>query len=62
MVERRDVLRAGGGLLGTAALATAAGCAPPTGTPAGVGSFSAGDVIEVEITGLGILRNTARDA
>ena len=36
MVERREVLRAGGGLLGTAALATAAGCAPPTGTPAGV--------------------------
>ncbi|MFG6445363.1 fumarylacetoacetate hydrolase family protein [Microbacterium sp. P06] len=33
-----------------------------TGTPAGVGAFSAGDVIEVEITGLGILRNTARDA
>lgn len=33
-----------------------------TGTPAGVGPFSAGDVIEVEITGLGILRNTARDA
>lgn len=33
-----------------------------TGTPAGVGPFVAGDVIEVEITGLGILRNTARDA
>lgn len=33
-----------------------------TGTPAGVGAFVAGDVIEVEITGLGILRNTARDA
>ncbi len=33
-----------------------------TGTPAGVGPFGAGDVIEVEITGLGILRNTARDA
>ncbi|MDN3310646.1 fumarylacetoacetate hydrolase family protein [Microbacterium oryzae] len=33
-----------------------------TGTPAGVGPFVAGDAIEVEIPGLGILRNTARDA
>ena len=33
-----------------------------TGTPAGVGPFVAGDVVEVEIAGLGILRNTARDA
>ncbi|GAA4191247.1 fumarylacetoacetate hydrolase family protein [Microbacterium oryzae] len=33
-----------------------------TGTPAGVGPFEAGDAIEVEIPGLGILRNTARDA
>jgi 2-keto-4-pentenoate hydratase/2-oxohepta-3-ene-1,7-dioic acid hydratase in catechol pathway len=33
-----------------------------TGTPAGVGPFVAGDTLEVEITGLGILRNTARDA
>ncbi|WP_137844860.1 fumarylacetoacetate hydrolase family protein [Microbacterium sp. 2FI] len=33
-----------------------------TGTPAGVGQIVAGDVVEVEITGLGILRNTARDA
>ena len=33
-----------------------------TGTPAGVGTFEAGDTIEVEISGLGILRNTARDA
>ena len=33
-----------------------------TGTPAGVGPFQAGDVIEVEIPGLGILRNIARDA
>ncbi|MET0296806.1 MAG: fumarylacetoacetate hydrolase family protein [Microbacterium sp.] len=33
-----------------------------TGTPAGVGPFVAGDVVEVEITGLGILRNTARAA
>ena len=32
------------------------------GTPAGVGPFVAGDVVEVEITGLGVLRNTARDA
>jgi 2-keto-4-pentenoate hydratase/2-oxohepta-3-ene-1,7-dioic acid hydratase in catechol pathway len=33
-----------------------------TGTPAGIGAFGAGDVVEVEITGLGILRNPARDA
>lgn len=33
-----------------------------TGTPAGVGPFVAGDVVEVEITGLGILRNPARAA
>lgn len=33
-----------------------------TGTPAGVGPFQAGDVVEVEITGLGVLRNTVRDA
>lgn len=33
-----------------------------TGTPAGVGPFVAGDTIEVEITGLGTLRNIARDA
>ncbi|MEV8266273.1 fumarylacetoacetate hydrolase family protein [Microbacterium sp. NPDC076911] len=33
-----------------------------TGTPAGVGSFVAGDIIDVEITGLGRLRNIARDA
>jgi len=33
-----------------------------TGTPAGVGPFVAGDVVEVEITGLGLLRNPARAA
>ncbi|MFS0867242.1 fumarylacetoacetate hydrolase family protein [Microbacterium sp. 179-B 1A2 NHS] len=33
-----------------------------TGTPAGIGAFDAGDVIEVEISGLGILRNPARNA
>ncbi|MBV0894621.1 fumarylacetoacetate hydrolase family protein [Microbacterium sp. NC79] len=33
-----------------------------TGTPAGVGPFVAGDKIEVAISGLGTLRNTARDA
>lgn len=33
-----------------------------TGTPAGVGQLNAGDVVEVEISGLGILRNTARAA
>lgn len=33
-----------------------------TGTPAGVGPFVAGDVLEVEVPGIGILRNPARDA
>lgn len=33
-----------------------------TGTPAGVGSFEAGDIVEVEISGLGILRSAVRDA
>jgi 2-keto-4-pentenoate hydratase/2-oxohepta-3-ene-1,7-dioic acid hydratase in catechol pathway len=33
-----------------------------TGTPAGIGPFQAGDDIEVEISGLGILRNPARNA
>ncbi len=33
-----------------------------TGTPAGVGQITAGDTVEVEITGLGTLRNTARSA
>ena len=31
-----------------------------TGTPAGVGTLDAGDVVEVEIEGIGILRNTVR--
>ncbi len=33
-----------------------------TGTPAGVGPFVAGDTVEVEVTGLGVLRNSARNA
>lgn len=33
-----------------------------TGTPAGIGPFDAGDTLEVEVTGIGVLRNTARDA
>ncbi|MGV9193307.1 fumarylacetoacetate hydrolase family protein [Microbacterium sp. MC2] len=33
-----------------------------TGTPAGVGPFSAGDTVEIEIKGLGTLRNPVRDA
>lgn len=31
-----------------------------TGTPAGVGVLEAGDVVEVEVEGIGILRNTVR--
>ncbi|NHI17245.1 fumarylacetoacetate hydrolase family protein [Microbacterium excoecariae] len=33
-----------------------------TGTPEGVGPFVAGDVVEVEVPGIGVLRNSARDA
>lgn len=33
-----------------------------TGTPAGVGPFGADDTVEVEISGIGILRNPVRDA
>ncbi|MEW1961594.1 fumarylacetoacetate hydrolase family protein [Microbacterium sp. NPDC077644] len=33
-----------------------------TGTPAGVGPFVAGDTVEVEVSGIGILRNAVRDA
>ncbi len=33
-----------------------------TGTPAGVGEIVAGDVVEVEVTGIGTLRNPVRDA
>ena len=33
-----------------------------TGTPAGIGPFVAGDTVEVEISGLGVLRNPVRDA
>ncbi|GAA4483258.1 fumarylacetoacetate hydrolase family protein [Microbacterium panaciterrae] len=33
-----------------------------TGTPAGVGTFEAGDTVEVEISGIGTLRNSVRDA
>ena len=34
----------------------------PTGTPAGVGAMQAGDVVEVEIAGLGVLRNSLEQA
>jgi 2-keto-4-pentenoate hydratase/2-oxohepta-3-ene-1,7-dioic acid hydratase in catechol pathway len=30
----------------------------PTGTPSGVGPMQAGDTVEVEVTGLGVLQNT----
>ncbi|MGF2948239.1 fumarylacetoacetate hydrolase family protein [Microbacterium alcoholitolerans] len=33
-----------------------------TGTPAGVGEIVAGDTVEVEVSGIGILRNAVRDA
>lgn len=33
-----------------------------TGTPAGVGTFDAGDDVEVEVSGIGVLRNPVRNA
>jgi 2-keto-4-pentenoate hydratase/2-oxohepta-3-ene-1,7-dioic acid hydratase in catechol pathway len=33
-----------------------------TGTPPGVGSIEAGDVVEVEIEGIGVLRNPVQAA
>lgn len=33
-----------------------------TGTPAGVGPLAPGDVVEVEVSGVGVLRNTVRAA
>ena len=32
-----------------------------TGTPAGVGPLAAGDVVEAEVEGLGVLRNSVRE-
>ncbi len=32
----------------------------PTGTPEGVGRLASGDTVEVEVSGVGILRNTVR--
>jgi 2-keto-4-pentenoate hydratase/2-oxohepta-3-ene-1,7-dioic acid hydratase in catechol pathway len=31
-----------------------------TGTPAGVGRLASGDIVEVEVSGVGVLRNTVR--
>lgn len=42
----------------TAAMTLEPGDLIPTGTPAGVGPMVAGDVVEVAIEGLGVLRNT----
>ncbi len=42
----------------TAAITLEPGDLIPTGTPAGVGPMAPGDTVEVEIAGLGILRNT----
>lgn len=41
----------------TAAITLEPGDLIPTGTPAGVGPMQAGDTVEVEIAGLGVLRN-----
>mgnify|MGYP001216039914 CR=1 FL=1 len=31
-----------------------------TGTPAGVGRLASGDIVEVEVTGVGVLRNPVK--
>jgi 2-keto-4-pentenoate hydratase/2-oxohepta-3-ene-1,7-dioic acid hydratase in catechol pathway len=41
----------------TAAMTLMPGDLIPTGTPAGVGPMRAGDVVEVEVAGIGVLRN-----
>ncbi|MBN8205955.1 fumarylacetoacetate hydrolase family protein [Microbacterium esteraromaticum] len=46
----------------SAAFTLLPGDAIMTGTPAGVGELVAGDVVEVDISGLGVMRNTVRDA
>jgi 2-keto-4-pentenoate hydratase/2-oxohepta-3-ene-1,7-dioic acid hydratase in catechol pathway len=44
----------------TAGMTLEEGDVVTTGTPAGVGAFHAGDTVEVEIEGVGILRNEVR--
>jgi 2-keto-4-pentenoate hydratase/2-oxohepta-3-ene-1,7-dioic acid hydratase in catechol pathway len=44
----------------SAAMTLVPGDLIPTGTPAGVGPMQSGDVVEVEIDGLGILRNSVK--
>ena len=43
----------------TASMTLEPGDVVATGTPAGIGPMSKGDVVEVEISGIGVLRNTA---
>lgn len=45
----------------TASLTLHPGDLIPTGTPSGVGALKSGDVVEVEIQGIGTLRNPVRD-
>ena len=42
----------------TASMTLEPGDVIATGTPAGVGSMKSGDVVEVEIDGVGTLKNT----
>ena len=57
-----DLLRPVGELLSyiSCCMTLEPGDAVFTGTPAGIGPLSDGDVVEVEISGIGILRNVAR--
>ena len=42
----------------TAAMTLEPGDVIATGTPAGVGPMAVGDTVEVEISGIGVLKNT----
>ncbi len=44
----------------SAAMTLVPGDLIPTGTPAGVGPMQSGDIVEVEVDGLGILRNSVQ--
>lgn len=45
----------------TAAMTLLPGDVVPTGTPAGVGPMKAGDVVEVSVEGIGVLRNPVEE-
>jgi 2-keto-4-pentenoate hydratase/2-oxohepta-3-ene-1,7-dioic acid hydratase in catechol pathway len=59
MASTRDLLFGPAKLIAyiTSAMTLLPGDLIMTGTPAGVGPLKAGDVVEVEVEGIGVLRN-----